>query len=318
MFRKKTQNQSRLRRSPATPSSGTQVFSYHANRSTGSVAGSSRSRDSGGFSRSATPKKASALRSSPPRSLLRRVPIVLACTAALVLLVNGVILSRTPEVIEFVESDKQRIFLRSHQTYQHAAEALLARSITNTNKLTIDTKRVSTEFQRQFPELAQVSVVLPVLGRRPAIYIQPSQPALLFKTGDGGLYVLDRDGRALINASQVPKVAGLGLQVVEDQSGLSAELGSVVLPSGNVVFITEVVRQLRAKGLSVTGLVLPKGTSELDVRIDGVGYAVKFNLQGDARAEVGSYLAVKNYLEREHKVPGSYVDVRVDNRAYYR
>jgi hypothetical protein len=52
--------------------------------------------------------------------------------------------------------------------------------------------------------------------------------------------------------------------------------------------------------------------------MNGVGYFVKFNLHGNAREEAGAFLAVKEYLESSHKTPGEYVDVRVENRAYYK
>jgi len=54
------------------------------------------------------------------------------------------------------------------------------------------------------------------------------------------------------------------------------------------------------------------------VKVKGVPYNVKFNLMGDARAEAGTYLAVKQRLEAGHVTPGSYIDVRVDERAYYK
>jgi len=65
-------------------------------------------------------------------------------------------------------------------------------------------------------------------------------------------------------------------------------------------------------------MTLPKGTSELDVHISGAAYLFKYNLRGDARAEAGAFMAVKASLESQHKTPEAYIDVRVDNKAYYR
>lgn len=234
------------------------------------------------------------------------------------LLVNSLFLSRSTEIISLTGSDNRQVFLRSPQTYQLAASAILASSWLNTNKLTADTKKIATTMQEQFPELEQVSVTLPIIGRQPVIYILPARPALLLKDSTGGVYIVDSHGRALINASQVSKVEKLGLVIVEDQSGLPVKLGQTALPSNNVAFITEVLGQLRVKKVNVSGLVLPKATNELDVRVEGVPYMVKFNLRGDAREEAGAYLAVKQHLERENKMPAQYIDVRADNKAYYR
>ena len=104
-------------------------------------------------------------------------------------------------------------------------------------------------------------------------------------------------------------------QAAHDLPHVSAQFD---IDAGNIDFITEVVGQLSAKSLKVVSMVLPGGASELDIRVEGAPYTVKFNLRGDARAEAGAFLAVKQHLERENKTPGSYIDVRVPNKAYYR
>jgi hypothetical protein len=212
----------------------------------------------------------------------------------------------------------RQALLRSEETYYQAARSVLGDSFSNTTKLSIDTKRVALALKQQFPELELVSLTLPILGHQPVIYLQPAQPALLLKPATGGAFVLDVSGRVLADVSRLPRLEKLGLAVVEDQSGLSAELGQTALPSDNVSFITEVIGQLKAKQLVVVSLVLPPGASELDLKLKGKPYFVKFNLRGDARAEAGAFLAVKKHLERQRKTPGSYIDVRVENKAYYR
>ncbi len=143
-------------------------------------------------------------------------------------------------------------------------------------------------------------------------------PTLILQTIAGNAYVIDDRGRALLPASQVPQISKLSLPTVTDQSGLSIALGKVALPSSSVTYITEVVGQLRAQQLAIAALTLPAASSELDVRVSGAPYTIRFNLQGNARAEAGTYLAAIAQLNREHKVPSTYIDVRVDERAYYK
>lgn len=317
-FKKKstTKNKIERRRPRSSGSSGrTTVFSYHANRSSG---------PSGGTRPAASRKlwQADADASPAPKKpkfaqRLRRLPALVLGIAAIVLVVNGLILSSEPEVVAFADAQSRQVFLRDEATYQQAAHEILASSIANTNKVTIDTAGIETKLRERFPELEHVSVTLPLFGYKPAIYIQPSRPTLLLKAADG-LYVLDAAGHALMNASGSSVLEKLQLPVVEDQSGLPVTLGKVALPSDNVAFITEVVGQLKAKNIETINLVVPLGTSELLVGIKDAPYQVKFNLRGDARAEAGSYLAVRKHLEREQKTPSMYIDVRVDNRAYYR
>jgi len=248
---------------------------------------------------------------------LKRGPAVVGSVILGLFAVFNLLLSSHPKVVPLTATPGA-IFLRNSQAYAAAADEALASSVLNRTKVTINTEHLTQALQSKFPELAHVTVSVPFIGSQPTVYIQPATPALLLSTTDGQLLVVDRSGRALLAAAQVPHIDKLGLPVVADRSGLSVQAGGFVLPSTSVSFITEVARQLKAKGLSITALDLPAGTSELDLKVSGVSYLVKYNLRGNARVEVGAFLAVKQQLEREHKTPGSYIDVRVEDRAYYR
>ncbi len=282
-----------------------QVFSYHANRA---VRMSSMARDIEEPQRQEAPH--------PKRMLIwfRRLPTMAALLLIFVITVATLQLSSNVKV-KIVDTNTQ-VFLRSQSVYEAAAHNEF-KTFFNGNKLTVDTQSIAASLQRQFPELKAVSVTLPIVGNRPVVYIQPAIPRVIL-VARGGTYLLDSSGRALVTGNQVPHLDMLHIPVVTDQSGLSVELGGLVLPQDTISFITEVAGQLTAKNLKITSLTLPAGTNELQARIDGVGYYVKFNLHGDAREEAGAYLAVKGYLDKNHKTPGEYVDVRVENRAYYK
>ena len=65
-------------------------------------------------------------------------------------------------------------------------------------------------------------------------------------------------------------------------------------------------------------MTLPPAASELDVKIAGKPYFVKFNLQADdARRQAGTFLATQAQLQRKGITPAQYIDVRVEGRAYY-
>ena len=224
-------------------------------------------------------------------------------------------LNGTPRVVILKGSQTEAV-LRNQQVYTQAVSTLLS-SFSNRNKLTVNTSKVATALEHEFPELETVSVSVPLLGNRPVVTIQPGVPELIFAT-QSGTYLLDSNGRALVASSQVPNLASLNLPVVNDQSGLSVAVGSIALPQSTVSFISEVIGQLQAKNLTTTSLVLPVGATELQTTLKGEGYVVKYGLYGDAREEVGAYLAVKHYLDTNHITPSSYVDVRVAGKAYYK
>jgi hypothetical protein len=227
-------------------------------------------------------------------------------------------LSRSAEVVILATQDPKRSALaQSVDEYKEAAAATLGASLANTNKITIDSGEVRRELKKKFPELEQVSLQLSLFNRSPKIYILPAEAALLVRSGND-VVVVDSSGRVVADVRRLKNPARLDLHTVEDKAGLPVELGEVTLPEHDVAFVTEVIGQLKSKKLEIESLVLPVGGGQLDLRVKGIPYIVKFNLKGDARAEAGAYLAVKARLESEGKTPAQYVDVRVDNRVYYR
>jgi hypothetical protein len=171
----------------------------------------------------------------------------------------------------------------------------------------------------QFPELASVSVTIPLLTHHPIIYIEPAQAALIIQSSSYGSFVLNADGRALVAATQNPLVAGQpALPVITDQSGLKLVLGHQVLSANTVSFAQVVAAQLAAKKYTITSMTLPPAASELDVALAGQPYIIKFNLENnDPLQQVGTFLATLSELQSQSITPAHYIDVRVDGRAYY-
>lgn len=307
MFKKKhSQVPDRRNRVPAQPGvRSNTVFSYHANRS---VREANQYRDA---EREQKPTVSQRVKST---RWLKKAPNIAALLACVVLAAFCLQLSSRPKV-EAVSVSGSELFLRDKQVYTQAAQRAFTPWL-NSNKLTVNADKISADLKKQFPELQTVSVSLPVFGTVPTVYIQASVPKLIL-VAKSGMFVLDINGRALISGNQVAKLTELGVPVVNDESGIHIDPGNVALPKDTVAFISEVVGQLKAKQLTVASMMLPAGTNELHVKIDKIGYSVKFNLHGDAREEAGTFLAVKQYLESVRKTPGSYVDVRVENKAYY-
>ena len=245
----------------------------------------------------------------------RRLPNMAMILTVLVLAVFLMQLSDQAAVRPMTSNDG-RLFLRNQNVYAAAAQELFSAPI-NRNKLTVDTSKISADLRGRFPELQAVSVSLPIIGNKPTVYIQPATPKFIL-VSDQGMFVLDGNGRALISGNQVARLQELEAPIVQDQSNVPLQTGDIALPRNTVAFISTVVAQLRTKGIKTTTLVLPAGTNELHTRIEGAGYAVKFNLHGNAREEVGTYLAVKQRLQTERKAAREYIDVRVEGRAYYK
>jgi hypothetical protein len=305
MFFKKRTPQNAGRPRTAQPTQRNVVFSYASSRST----------QPGATGRDTAERQEETLRRGPRFPWLRRVPRVAALFAVLIVIIASLQLSSDPKV-EIIGAKDAQVFLRDRDLYQAAASQAFAPFL-NSNKLTVDANSIAASLRKQFPELAEVSVSLPIIGNKPVVYIQPAEPKIILLS-KGGMYLLDGNGRALIAGNQVQQLNKLHISVVTDESGLPVKLGKVALPRATVQFISEVAGQLQAKHTAITAMNLPAGTNELQVRIEGAGYYIRFNLHGKAREGVGSYLAVRQYLQDTHKTAGEYIDVRIENKVYYR
>lgn len=251
------------------------------------------------------------------RFILQRFGLFVLLVALGVSAINILSLSTTVRVMPLT-SGTSDTFLHDTATYEQAARQLLAESVWNRNKVTVNTTRLNQQLLAQFPELSAVSVTLPLLNQRPIVYLQVSEPALILAT-PGGSYVLNDTGKALLLTSQLPGAVKLNLPTVTDQSGLQVRLNRQALTTDNMDFIRTVIGQLSAKQLVPTSFTLPPAASQLDVRLSGQPYMIKFNLQSrDARQQVGTFLATRAKLQSQHITPAEYIDVRVDGRAYYK
>ncbi|HJQ08851.1 MAG TPA: hypothetical protein VJ836_05225 [Candidatus Saccharimonadales bacterium] len=286
------------------------VFSYHANRA---IRPPTSQR--GGIPNAGAAEAAAKERRR--KRLIKRGPMILLAAILLAALFINILLTPTPHLVMNNTGSKTRVFLRQADVYQQAANDIFASNALYRSKLTVDISAISARLLAQFPELEQAVVSLPLVGNQPTIYLRPRDAALLLTAATGKPLIVDSTGRALMDASEASRLDDLMLPVVQDQSGLHMNPGAVVLPSRSVAFIAEMTGQLKAKRLSVTDMALPRAASQLNVRISGTPYVIKFNLRGNARAEVGAFLAAKQHLEREGKIP-SYIDVRVDNKVYYK
>ena len=239
------------------------------------------------------------------------VPSILALIALAVSLVYVIGLSSNPIISQ---PSGESVLLRPMEVYQQAAHQQFASSWLNRTKVSVNTSAISNGLLKQFPELENVSIALPLIGRRPVVAIVPSSLILLLKTQNGN-FLLNQEGRAVKSENQA-LVSSNQLPVVIDESGISFKPGQMALPSNYMAFITTVVGQLRAKSQTITSMTLPAQSSELDVHVAGQGYIIKMTLQDDATQQIGTYLAAQQKLGNQ--LPSSYFDVRVPERVYFK
>lgn len=282
------------------------VFSYHASRSNTDTA----------LGRG-TQQPSTVQRPKLRLSWVKYLPSLAAGGVLVACLVYLSTLSTRPKIQAVGGRQNGPTLVRDADAYEDEAQAVLSRSFTNRSKLMIDTSKVARELREEFPELGDVTVILPLASRRLIIEVRPAHPALVL-SAESGAFVVDEEGRAIVKASEVESSIRDPLPIVQDESGLPIEPGKGVLSKEIVAFITTVATQLSQKKLSVQALLLPTTANELHVRLEGKPYFVKFDIRGEGRLQAGTFIAVQEKLDQDRKTPAEYIDVRVPEKAFYK
>lgn len=248
---------------------------------------------------------------------LKRSGYVVATIVIAGCIISALTVAVQPRIV--ATNNTSTIDARTMSVYEQLAADYIASSFWNRNKITINTAGMTQAILQQRPELTDVSVTLPLAGRKPIVYVTPSQPAFRLHSAHGS-YVVDSRGVALAREADAAYISDLQtLPVLADQTGLPVTVGQPYISSEQAQFMQTVAKTLLAKGFAVSEFGLPPVVGrELDVRITDVPYYVKFVMDGDTVGQqAGTFLALHNHLSKQQITPSQYVDVRVPGRAYY-
>lgn len=305
IFRRKKEKVSDVsRQSRGQGQKSAPVFSYY----------SSRNPHEAGRSKRAEPLAPQ--RKRQPSHWLLYLPSLLSLGVVFAAVMFLTTLTPKPRISITAPKDSLAV-VQDTETYELAAERLMQRSLLSRSKLTIQTDALAAAFQQEFPELGDVVVTVPLISRRAVIEVQPATPVLLLR-GVNGSYVIDKLGRPVLESGRLASSIRDKLPIVTDESDTELVLGKQQLTLELVAFIRDTHAQFVALDIETEAYTLPSLANELHVRLPGKGYYVKFNTETPARQQVGTYIALKERLESEGVTPAEYIDVRVEERAYYK
>ena len=240
---------------------------------------------------------------------LRSIPTLIALAIILLSVAYSTTLS-TNTNIKFAGDPPP---YRTPAEYHLGISKLLGASFWNKSKLTNNTHKTETAILAAYPELDAVNIALPVVGQRPTVTLHARTAAMLLTTQTNS-YVLDISGKVVAESAQLPSSQRDMLLTVQDKSGPALHVGSQAVTSNTVIFIQNVQAQLKDKKLSITEVTLPATPNEVDFRIKDINYYIKTDTAGDARIEIGDFLAVKDSGAQ----PAEYMDVRVEEKVFYK
>lgn len=240
---------------------------------------------------------------------LRLVPTLIALVVILLSIVYSTTLSTDP-LIKYAGDTSP---YRSTVAYREAVRSILGSSFFNRSKLTINVTATKNKLLQTLPEVDAASIALPIIGRRPTVTLHVREPVLLLSTKTNA-FIVGTGGKVVAEAKQLPSSVSESLLAAQDQSGLNVRVGDQALSSSTVSFIQNVQAQLAAKQLSISRLTLLPAGYEIDIYVKGQSYYIKTDSSGDARVQIGAFLAVKDSGVK----PAEYIDVRVEDKVFYK
>jgi len=284
------------------------AFSYYANRtpepSPGRIRDQQQPEKRSGNAASRKPKGS--------KVFVHSLSFWLLLLVAVVCIIKALFLSNDPKIVVVGKNSVTADYVQSVEVYEASARKLMSSSVTNRSKITVDLSGMSQKLQRQYPELQDVSMSVPLIGNRPIVYIQIAAPSLILQTPSGN-FALSSSGVVLARLKAVPA----NIPLILDESGTVPHVGGHYLPSSTVGFARTVAYQLKAAHMTINTFVLPAGSPyELDVRLEGQNYLIRCNLEADALTQSGAIVGMLQQLGGS--MPGSYLDVRVPGRVYYK
>ncbi|HSW79043.1 MAG TPA: hypothetical protein VLF88_03455 [Candidatus Babeliales bacterium] len=203
---------------------------------------------------------------------------------------------------------------RSQDAYQSAIAQQLS-SLKNRNKISFNENSIADNLQRKFPEISAVNVELPFFSQQPVFRLKISRPSFVLNN-QGQNYVISMKGVAVAKSRDFPDVKDL--QTVTDQSSYKISPGTRVLDADSTNFISNLISQYKYQKIEAQSLVMPPKPQELDLRVKGQPYYVKFYLRGDVANQTGQYLAARKHFAESGQSPSEYLDVRVPGKIFYR
>ncbi|OYX43412.1 hypothetical protein B7Y94_01740 [Candidatus Saccharibacteria bacterium 32-49-12] len=167
-------------------------------------------------------------------------------------------------------------------------------------------------FQERAPEVQSVRVVGGGGLAKGVLQVSFRQPTLKWAVG-GKSYFVDSLGITYEkNYFDDPGVS------VDDQSGLSPDLGQEIINRRFLSFLGQAIALLREDGIIINQTILPPETiRQVELRVEGRPYRIKMTVDRGVEEQVAEAVHALKFIDERGLSP-EYVDVRVDQRVFYK
>ncbi|MCA9342636.1 hypothetical protein KC950_01325 [Candidatus Saccharibacteria bacterium] len=207
--------------------------------------------------------------------------------------------------------------IRNHEDYDKVVQDFVNSSILNHSKITFDNQGLTEGLKGTFPEIQTVETSTNIFSNTLSVKVGITQPVFALETPNK-IAVVGENGVTL-SVWDKQEFNDIGaLKRVIDLSGIEPEPGKPAFPREQTLFVAIINEQLQKQNLEVESLTVTTSPYDLHVKLSGKNYYVKFNVLEDPKQQAGTLVAFINNEESRGAVVNEYVDVRVEERLFYR
>lgn len=208
---------------------------------------------------------------------------------------------QTPDARSAENAEKYRAVLNEYYT---ARPAERFRFFLNSNDL-------KNFFLEKAPEVKTVRIEGNFLAKS-TVKLTFRQPVAQWSSAEKVYFVDDSGVTFEQNYFTSPSVA------VKDESGIPTESGQEVINRQFLSFLGQAVHAFSQNDITVSGVILPAHTvRQVWFQLEGYPYIVRMTVDRGAMAQVKQAVVTIHQMSNRGERP-SYIDVRVDQRSFYK
>ncbi len=198
-----------------------------------------------------------------------------------------------------------------------AANNYLGSSLFRNFKIGVDRASMAQELTQNNPEAGEVRVSLPLFSTEVKVEVTGRKSAALLITDpDNPVYVIDGEGVIFAEAGEGADLTAL--PVIRDSTGINPELGQSVTSPTVARFILIMNNRLPEFGYTPVEYEVGEALRQVNIKVKDKPYILKTSTEQGAGQQLAVLRFATNWLQQHKKAPQDYLDLRVDDRVYFR
>ena len=246
---------------------------------------------------------------------LSRIINYLLIIAAIGLVVFATTLTTTPKID--LRKDNAKYY--ELPVYEKAAQEVAKSNILNRSKFLFQEKDFELKMKQKFPEISQVSSLIPLGGRNLTVVISVSEPFAYVTNGtDSG--IINNEGVLVTKNNQSVPTDLLKLRFTEPQSNF--DVGSRILTTDEITTLALLQNEMNSlqfldeTNASIKDILFNVAQGQIEANLNNKPIYIKLSTFTDAPQQVGGAKATLKELDSKNTLPTKYIDVRVPGRTF--